>query len=236
MDTNTFTKVSEIEWRIEPSGAMRVPAIIYAQEQLIRAMDEKVREQIVNVATLPGIVRAAYAMPDAHWGYGFPIGGVAAFDPELGGVISAGGVGFDISCGVRTHLTGLRRSDIKHFQKKLADALFAHIPVGLGSQGDINLGKNQMDAMLAGGAVWALNEGFGESRDLEFIEDRGCAEDASPGYVSAKARQRQQREMGTLGSGNHYIEIQEVTELFDPDTARVFGLVEGECLVTIQCG
>ena len=118
MDINTFSKVSDTEWRIEPSGAMRVPAIIYAQEQLIRAMDEKVGEQIVNVATLPGIVRAAYAMPDAHWGYGFPIGGVAAFDPELGGVISAGGVGFDISCGVRTHLTGLRRGDIKHFQKE----------------------------------------------------------------------------------------------------------------------
>ncbi len=236
MDTNTFTKVSEIEWRIEPSGAMRVPAIIYGQEQLIRAMDEKVREQIVNVATLPGIVRAAYAMPDAHWGYGFPIGGVAAFDPELGGVISAGGVGFDISCGVRTHLTGLRRSDIKHFQKELADALFKHIPVGLGSQGDISLGKNQMDAMLAGGAAWALKEGYGESRDLEFIEDQGCAENAVPEQVSFRARERQQREMGTLGSGNHYLEIQEVAELFDPDTARVFGLVEGECVVTIHCG
>ncbi len=221
MDINTFSKVSETEWRIEPSGAMRVPAIIYGQEQLICAMDEKVREQIVNVATLPGIVRAAYAMPDAHWGYGFPIGGVAAFDPELGGIISAGGVGFDISCGVRTHLTGLRRSDIKHFQKELADALFAHIPVGLGSQGDINLGKNQMDAMLAGGAAWALKEGYGESRDLEFIEDKGCAEDANHEYVSAKAKQRQQREMGTLGSGNHYLEIQEVTELFDADTARL---------------
>jgi len=236
MDTNTFTKVSETEWRIEPSGAMRVPAIIYGQEQLIQAMDEKVGEQIVNVATLPGIVRAAYAMPDAHWGYGFPIGGVAAFDPELGGIISAGGVGFDISCGVRTHLTGLRRSDIKHFQKELADALFAHIPVGLGSQGDISLGKIQMDAMLAGGAAWALKEGYGESRDLEFIEDEGCAEDANHEYVSAKARQRQQREMGTLGSGNHYLEIQEVTELFDADTARVFGLVEGECVVSIHCG
>jgi len=236
MDINTFSKVSETEWRIEPSGAMRVPAIIYGQEQLIGAMDEKVREQIVNVATLPGIVRAAYAMPDAHWGYGFPIGGVAAFDPELGGIISAGGVGFDISCGVRTHLTGLRRSDIKHFQQELADALFAHIPVGLGSQGDISLGRNQMDAMLAGGAVWALKEGYGESRDLEYIEDKGCAEDAVPGQVSTRARQRQKREMGTLGSGNHYLEIQEVTELFDAETARVFGLVEGQCVVSIHCG
>ena len=236
MDIKTFSKVSETEWRIEPSGAMRVPAVIHAGEQLIEEMDDKVREQLVNVTMLPGIVRAAYAMPDAHWGYGFPIGGVAAFDADLGGVISAGGVGFDISCGVRTHLTGLRRSDIADFQIELADALFAQIPVGIGSQGDISLGKTQMNAMLAGGAVWAQEQGYGEPRDLEFIEDNGCAEHALPEHVSSKARQRQQREMGTLGSGNHYLEIQEVTELFDPQAAAIFGLVEGECVVTIHCG
>ena len=236
MDIKTFNKVTETEWRIEPSGAMRVPAIIHAGEQLIREMDDKVREQLVNVTMLPGIVRAAYAMPDAHWGYGFPIGGVAAFDPDLGGVISAGGVGFDISCGVRTHLTGLRRSEITDSQKELADALYAHIPVGIGSRGDISLGKTQMDAMLAGGAVWALEQGYGQPGDLEFIEDKGCAENALPEYVSARARQRQHREMGTLGSGNHYLEVQEVTELFDPQIAEIFGLAEGECVVTIHCG
>jgi len=236
MDIKTFNQVSETEWRIEPSGAMRVPAVIHAGEQLIREMDDKVREQLVNVTMLPGIVRAAYAMPDAHWGYGFPIGGVAAFDSDLGGVISAGGVGFDISCGVRTHLTGLRRSEITDSQKELADALYAHIPVGIGSRGDISLGKTQMDAMLAGGAVWALEQGFGQPRDLEFIEDSGCTKLALPEHVSTRARQRQHREMGTLGSGNHYLEIQEVTELFDPQTAGIFGLAEGECLVTIHCG
>jgi tRNA-splicing ligase RtcB len=215
---------------------MRVPAVIHAGEQLIRAMDDKVRDQLVNVTMLPGIVRAAYAMPDAHWGYGFPIGGVAAFDPHQGGVISAGGVGFDISCGVRTHLTGLRRSEITDLQKELADALYAHIPVGIGSRGDISLGKTQMVAMLAGGAVWALEQGYGQPGDLEFIEDNGCTEHALPEHVSARARQRQHREMGTLGSGNHYLEIQQVTELFDPQTAGIFGLVEGECLVTIHCG
>jgi tRNA-splicing ligase RtcB len=236
MDINSFRKISDTRWEIEPRGAMRVPAIIHASETLVRDMDDKVREQLVNVAALPGIVSAAHAMPDAHWGYGFPIGGVAAFDADQGGVISAGGVGFDISCGVRTHLTGLRRDDIEACRKPLADALFSHVPVGIGSEGDIWLDQRGMDAMLAGGAHWALERGFGEARDLRFIEDQGCAEDARPQHVSERARKRQQREMGTLGSGNHYLEVQEVTELYDADAARAFGLVRGECVVTIHCG
>src|SRR6185369_3301191 len=130
MDTTLLSKVSDFEWQIEADGKMRVPAVLYASEQLIRDMDTKVYEQIVNVATLPGIQKAAYAMPDAHWGYGFPIGGVAAFDPQEGGVVSAGGVGFDISCGVRTLLTGLSVSDILPVQKSLADSLSRQIPAG----------------------------------------------------------------------------------------------------------
>lgn len=236
MKTTEFHKITDTRWEIEPTGTMRVPAVIHASEQLIEAMDDKVREQIVNVSTLPGIVGAAHAMPDAHWGYGFPIGGVAAFDPDQGGVISAGGVGFDISCGVRTHLTGLSRSDIAPVRKPLAKALFNHIPVGIGSTGDISLNKRAMDAMLSGGASWALQEGYGEPGDIEYIEDRGRSPDALPGCVSAKARQRQQHEMGTLGSGNHYLEIQEVTELFDEEAADIFGLVKGECVVSIHCG
>ena len=236
MDLGGFTRVGDTEWRIERSAAMRVPAIIYARERLIRDMDDKVREQLVNVATLPGIVRAAYAMPDAHWGYGFPIGGVAAFDPEEDGVISAGGVGFDISCGVRTHLTGLTRADLSAVQKPLADALFATIPAGLGSQGDIHLDQGAMTRMLEGGAAWALGRGYGVARDLDRIEEGGRASEADPEQVSEHARRRQQDEMGTLGSGNHYLEVQEVAELFDPDTARTFGLLQGECVVTIHCG
>ena len=236
MDINALTRISATCWQIDPRGRMRVPAVIHASETLLRAMDDKVREQLVNVATLPGIVGAAHAMPDAHWGYGFPIGGVAAFDADQGGVISAGGVGFDISCGVRTHLTGLRRADIEDCRQALADALFAHIPAGVGSEGDIRLDQRAMEAMLAGGARWALEQGFGEARDLDYIEDRGHMEDAQPGQVSERARKRQQREMGTLGSGNHYLEIQEVTELFDAEAARAFGLVTGECVVTIHCG
>ena len=135
MDPARFTRVDDTTWRVEPHGAMRVPAIIYADEDLIRDMDDKVYEQATNVATLPGIVQASYAMPDAHWGYGFPIGGVAAFDPDEGGVVSAGGVGFDISCGVRTMLTGLTVADILPVQKSLADSLFRQIPAGVGSTG-----------------------------------------------------------------------------------------------------
>jgi tRNA-splicing ligase RtcB len=236
MDTQTFRRIGDTHWQIDPSGAMRVPAIIHASEKLISGMDDKVREQLVNVATLPGIVGAAHAMPDAHWGYGFPIGGVAAFDADAGGVISAGGVGFDISCGVRSHLTGLDRPAIEKRRTELADALFRNIPAGVGSTGDIRLGKSGMDAMLAGGAAWALSEGYGEARDLEFIEERGRARDARPDCVSERARKRQAREMGTLGSGNHYLEVQEVVEIFDAKAARVYGLVQGECVVTIHCG
>src|SRR5574342_1045038 len=143
MDPARFTRVDPTTWRIEPQGAMRVPAVIFASEALMRDMDPKVYEQAVNVAMLPGIVDASYAMPDAHWGYGFPIGGVAAFDPEQGGVISAGGVGFDISCGVRTMLTGLKVADVLPVQKSLADLLYRKIPAGVGSTGSIHLGPEE---------------------------------------------------------------------------------------------
>src|SRR5574339_68356 len=139
MDLARFTQVDPTTWRVEPYGAMRVPAVIYASEALIRAMDDKVYEQATNVATLPGIVKASYAMPDAHWGYGFPIGGVAAFDPDEGGVVSAGGVGFDISCGVRCLRTGLKREDVVPIKKVLADTLYRAVPAGVGSTGRIHL-------------------------------------------------------------------------------------------------
>jgi tRNA-splicing ligase RtcB len=215
---------------------MRVPAIIYADEQLIRDMDEKVCEQAVNVATLPGIVQASYAMPDAHWGYGFPIGGVAAFDADAGGVVSAGGVGFDISCGVRTMLTGLTVSHITPVQKALAESLFRQIPAGVGSTGAITLDTDEMNAMLSGGARWAVERGWGETRDLERIEESGCMQGARPDYVSDRAKERQRREMGTLGSGNHYLEVQAVAKIFDATVARVFGLAENDVVVTIHCG
>ncbi len=236
MDPARFTRVDETAWRIEPTGLMRVPAVIYADENLIRDMDDKVYEQAVNVAMLPGIVQASYVMPDAHWGYGFPIGGVAAFDADEGGVVSAGGVGFDISCGVRTMLTGLKVEDIRPAQKQLADSLFRHIPAGVGSTGTITLDVTDMDAMLSGGAHWAVERGWGEARDLERIEESGRMAGAEPAQVSDRAKKRQRREMGTLGSGNHYLEVQGVAEIFDATTAEVFALKRDDVVVTIHCG
>lgn len=236
MDPARLDKLSDFAWRIPPSGPMRVPVIIYADEGLIRDMDEKVREQAVNVATLPGIVDASYAMPDAHWGYGFPIGGVAAFDPAEGGVISAGGVGFDISCGVRTLLTGISRADIEPIKEEIADALFAAVPAGLGSKGRISLSGQEMDAMLEGGAAWAVGHGYGRQADLERIEEHGRMDGARADCVSERAKHRQCKEMGTLGSGNHYLEVQEVVRLFDADAARVFGLAEGDIVIAVHCG
>lgn len=236
MDPARFTRVDPTTWRIEPHGAMRVPAVIYADADLIRDMDDKVYEQAANVATLPGIVQASYAMPDAHWGYGFPIGGVAAFDPDAGGVVSAGGVGFDISCGVRTMLTGLKVADVVPVQKKLADSLARQIPAGVGSRGAITLDADGMDAMLAGGARWAVEQGWGEARDLERIEEGGLMAGARPDHVSARAKERQRREMGTLGSGNHYLEVQAVAEIHDAAVAGVFGLAPDDVVVTIHCG
>jgi tRNA-splicing ligase RtcB len=236
MDTAQLTQVSEFEWRIEPRGAMRVPGVIYASAGLVRAMDDKVLQQVSNVATLPGIVKASYAMPDAHWGYGFPIGGVAAFDAGENGVVSAGGVGFDISCGVRTLLTGLQRAAIEPVKERLADTLYSHIPAGLGSTGGIHLDEAGMDAMLAGGARWAVERGWGYPDDLRRIEEQGCMQDARPEAVSAQARKRQRDEMGTLGSGNHYLEVQEVCEIYDPATATAFGIGSGDIVVSIHCG
>jgi tRNA-splicing ligase RtcB len=223
-------------WRIEPRDGMLVPAIVYAEPTLLDAMDAKVFEQLANVARLPGIVQAAYAMPDAHWGYGFPIGGVAAFDPTQGGVISAGGVGFDISCGVRTLHTGLMRADLASMMRELADLLQRRIPAGVGSTGTIRLNQREMNAMLKGGAAWAVNQGFGRDEDLERIEECGCMKGADPAAVSNRAKQRQRDEMGTLGSGNHYLEVQQVDALYDAAAAEVFGLAEGAILLSIHCG
>ncbi|HMA88875.1 MAG TPA: RtcB family protein [Burkholderiales bacterium] len=236
MDINLLKRRSEYEWEIPQQGAMRVPAVIYADEALVRDMDRKVYEQAVNVAMLPGIVKASYAMPDAHWGYGFPIGGVAAFDPEQGGVVSAGGVGFDISCGVRCLHTGLARADVMPAQKALAEALYYRIPAGVGSTGAIRLNEAEMDAMLAGGARWAVERGWGEAADLERIEEYGRMSGAKPGNVSQHAKKRQRDEMGTLGSGNHYLEVQEVTAVYETTIAGQFGLERGDIVVMIHCG
>ncbi len=236
MDINKLERISAHQWRIEPVNGMHVPGIIFASEALLLNMDEKVYEQVTNVARLPGIVNASYAMPDAHWGYGFPIGGVAAFDPDLGGVISAGGVGFDISCGVRTLHTDLTAQQIMSKQKALADVLYKNIPAGLGSTGIIHLNNNEMNAMLKGGARWAVERGFGDPADLERIEEYGCMQGAEPEQISDLAKKRQKNEMGTLGSGNHYLEVQKVVEIYDQDIAIKFGIALNDIKITIHCG
>ncbi|HEY5595797.1 MAG TPA: RtcB family protein, partial [Candidatus Bipolaricaulota bacterium] len=159
MDLKLLQPQSEVEWRIPPHGAMRVPGILYGSVELIRQMDAKVYEQVSNVASLPGIVKASFAMPDAHWGYGFPIGGVAAFDADEDGVVSAGGVGFDVSCGIRTLHTGLSAEQVFAAREELADALFKGVPAGVGSTGKISLNRKAMHDMLGGGARWAVEQG-----------------------------------------------------------------------------
>lgn len=236
MDLSRLERKDENEWWIARFGKMRVPGVIYASEPLIRDMDEKVYEQVTNVATLPGIVKASYAMPDAHWGYGFPIGGVAAFDADDGGVISAGGVGFDISCGVRTLLTGLTLSEVQRVKGRLADVLFHEIPAGLGSRGKLSLNRNEMDSMLVRGARWAVENGYGRADDLKRVEEEGCIPGARPDAVSDQAKKRQQDEMGTLGSGNHYLEVQRVATIFDREIASAYELIEDDVLLSIHCG
>jgi len=226
----------EYRWVIEPSGAMRVPAVLYADQALVEEMDEKVRQQICNVACLPGIVGAAYAMPDAHWGYGFPIGGVAAFDAGEGGVVSAGGVGFDISCGVRLLVSSCTREDVIAVQSRLAHELARAIPAGVGSTGRLRLSEDEMDAMLTGGARWAVSRGYGSSEDLPHIEEGGCIGGADPAALSRRARDRQRDEMGTLGSGNHYLEVQWVAGVHDAVAAAGYGLEAGRIVVSIHCG
>jgi tRNA-splicing ligase RtcB len=235
VDLALLRRRSEFEWVIEPRGNMRVPGLLFASEPLVRAMDHKVLEQVANVATLPGIRVASMAMPDAHWGYGFAVGGVAAFDPDEG-VVSAGGVGFDISCGVRCLRTRLTRADVEPLKKDLADALFRAIPAGVGSRGRIRLKGDEMDRMLRGGARWAVEKGWGERFDLERIEEGGQMRDARPEAVSERARARMRDEVGTLGSGNHYLEVQEVAEVYDGAAAEAFSLRPGEVVVSIHCG
>ena len=236
MDLNRLEKLSEISWCIPAKAPMHVPGILYGDREQILQMDDKVYEQLRNVTMLPGLAGPVYAMPDAHWGYGFPIGGVAAFDADEGGVVSAGGVGFDISCGVRLLHTGLRAADIEDARSELADALYASIPVGVGSEGAIHLDHASMHAMLEGGARWAVEQGYGSADDLRRTEERGCIVGADPDAVSERAKKRQRREMGTLGSGNHYLEVQRVAEIFDTEIAAAFGLAIDDLVVSIHCG
>lgn len=236
MDRKLVKRRGDTKWLVERTGRMNVEGVIFGSEQLINDMDDMVVQQVRNVASLPGIVEGSFAMPDAHWGYGFCIGGVAAFDADKGGVISAGGVGFDISCGVRTLHTGLKKDDLMPVRERIADALYRHIPAGVGSTGKLHLSMAELDEVLSGGAKWAVENGYGLKDDLRFIETGGCANGAEPSQVSEQAKKRQLDQMGTLGSGNHYLEIQEVVEIYDKDAAAAFGIEKGDIKISIHCG
>lgn len=224
-------------WEVAPVGGMRVPARIFATEKLVEAIkkDQSV-QQACNVAHLPGIVRASLVMPDVHEGYGFPIGGVAAFDLR-DGVISPGGVGYDINCGVRLIRTDLSREELEPKLKQLVHQLQRDVPAGVGSEGAIfTLSDRDLDEVMVKGARWAVERGFGQEEDLAFTEAGGALPEAKPQYVSARARERGAPQVGTLGSGNHFCEIQVVEEVYDEKAAQAFGLAPGLVTFMIHCG
>ncbi len=224
-------------WQLEPSGGMRVPARIYASQELVQELERDASlDQAANVAHLPGIVAASLAMPDMHEGYGFPIGGVAAFDLDEG-IVSPGGVGYDINCGVRLMATSLRAADLGERLARIVSEVQGAVPAGVGSEGAIpSLSDADLDQALAEGAAWAVRRGFGQPEDLEFTEARGCLPGADPRALSPRARERGAPQMGTLGSGNHFVELQTVDEILDAEAAAAFGLEEGTLAILLHSG
>ena len=229
-------RLDENRWIVPPTGGMRVPGMIYSSEKMIGGIGtDESPKQVANVAHLPGIINYSFAMPDMHWGYGFPIGGVAAFDMKEG-VISPGGVGYDINCGVRVMTTGLTFPDIKGRLENLVTALFRDIPSGVGSKGDLKLSITEEKKVLRDGAGWAIKNGYGFPEDLVTTEDQGKMEGADPECLSDRALERGRAQLGTLGSGNHFLEIEVVEEIFDDVAARAFGLELGQVAVVIHSG
>lgn len=232
--------VGDCVWEIPPGEkpGMRVPARIYASEALLGQMDKGVFEQVTNVACLPGIVRASLCMPDGHWGYGFPIGGVAAFRADTG-VISPGGIGFDINCGMRLLRTGLTEEEVRPKLRELVNALFAAVPSGVGAKGFVHLSEARFREVMVEGSGWCVRQGYGWPEDLDRTEGRGCLPGADPSHVSARAISRGLAQLGTLGSGNHYLEIQVIRPggIHDPRVASVLGVdAPGQVFVMLHCG
>jgi tRNA-splicing ligase RtcB len=236
----TVNKITDQIWEIprtEKEG-MRVPARIYATETILTAMDSGVFDQVTNVACLPGIRRYALCMPDGHWGYGFPIGGVAAFDLQ-DGVISPGGVGYDVNCGMRLIRTDLTRDDVQPRLERLMTELFRRVPAGVGSKGFVRLGRKEFDDVMRKGARWCIERGYGWGEDLALIEEGGCIRDADPSKVSDQAVERGNSQLGTLGSGNHYLEVQVVSNdrIFEPEIAAALGITgHDQIVVMVHCG
>ncbi|OGS46124.1 MAG: RNA-splicing ligase RtcB [Elusimicrobia bacterium RIFOXYD2_FULL_34_15] len=229
-------KVDDYRWKIEKTGSMNVEGLIFASEKMVPSIcSDNAHQQVANVAALPGIIGKSFAMPDIHWGYGFPIGGVAAFDINKG-VISPGGIGYDINCGVRLLRTNLLKKDIERNIKNLVAGLFNNIPSGVGATGKLNLLANEVKSVLEKGAKWAVEKGFGEKEDLKNIEENGTFKDADFSNVSERAIDRGKEQLGTLGAGNHFLEIQEITEIYDEDFAQKHGIFLGQITVMIHTG
>ena len=233
-----LNRIGDDRWEI-PVGhvpGMRTNAVIFADESMLAQIrNDNAPQQAANVACLPGIVGSSMAMPDIHWGYGFPIGGVAAVDADSGS-ISPGGIGFDINCGVRTIRTDLTLDDVKGKMDALMDALYANVPSGLGSKGLKRVGNKELTDILQNGSRWAVENGFGWERDLDVTEEGGCMADADPSLVSEKAMKRGLPQLGSLGSGNHFLEVDVVDQIFDERAAKAFGLKEGCITITVHCG
>jgi len=237
---SSIRKISDTVWELPVSfkAGMLVPARIYATEKLLRQMDAGVFEQVTNVACLPGIIDYAFCMPDGHWGYGFPIGGMAAMDPETG-VISPGGIGFDINCGMRLVLTNLTLDEVQPDLRRLVDTLFTRVPCGVGSSGFIRLSRDEFRLVTETGSRWCLKKGYALPEDLEMTEEGGCFAGADASAVSEKAVERGFDQIGTLGSGNHYLEIQVAKpgNIYDEETARSFGFTRpNQIAVMFHCG
>ena len=234
-------RISDVIWEIPLSykAGMRVPARIYGTEKLIQEMDDAVYDQVTNVATLPGITKYALCMPDGHFGYGFPIGGVAAMDVEQGGVISPGGIGFDINCGMRLVTTNLTYKEVKPHIKQLVDKLYERVPAGVGSTGFVKLSRNQFRNAVEQGAQWCVDNGYGWEEDLELMEEQGCLKGADAAKISEKAIDRGVHQIGTLGSGNHYLEIQVAKQenIFDRKLAKALGItMPDQVVIMFHCG
>src|SRR3989338_5780627 len=232
-------KIDNLRWQIPTSykPGMKVPGIIYASENLLPSiLRDNALEQVANVAFLPGIVKYSLAMPDIHWGYGFCIGGVAATDVEKGGVISPCGVGYDINCGVRLLRSDFVLEDVKPRLEKLVNALFDNIPCGVGSTGEIRVSNKEEKEIFVKGASWAVKRGYGVEDDLEYTESRGAIEGADPSKVSERAYERGRKQSGTLGAGNHFLEVQVVDEIYDEEKAGLFGLFKGQVTIMIHTG
>jgi len=238
MDTSLLNKIDDYRWEIpiDFQSGMRVPGMIYATRKMLdHIIRDEAFKQVANVATLPGIVKYSMAMPDIHWGYGFPIGGVAAMDAEHG-VVSPGGVGYDINCGVRLVRTDLDIHDVKPRLKKLIDLIFSEVPCGVGSRGRISLSNRELDTVLVKGSKWAVSQGYGWTSDIERTEENGNMTFAEPNNVSERAHKRGHDQLGTLGSGNHFLEIQIVDKVFDGKLAEKWELREKQVVIMIHCG